>query len=173
MSFFVKAAVQALRRFPPVNAFIDGDDLVYHDYCDVGVAVGSPRGLVVPVVRNAERRSFAEIEQAIADFGGARPRRRPRARGADRRHLHHLQRGGVRFAPLDPDPEPPAERGSSGCTRPSRAPVADENGQVAVRPMMYLALSYDHRIIDGREAVQFLVAIKDAVEDPARLLLEV
>lgn len=172
MSFFVKAAVQALRRFPPVNAFIDGDDLVYHDYCDVGVAVGSPRGLVVPVVRNAERRSFAEIEQAIADFG-ARARDGALALEELTGGTFTISNGGVFGSLLSTPILNPPQSAILGMHKTQPRPVADENGQVAVRPMMYLALSYDHRIIDGREAVQFLVAIKDAVEDPARLLLEV
>ena len=172
MSFFVKAAVQALRRFPPVNAFIEGDDLVYHDYCDVGVAVGSPRGLVVPVLRNAERLSFAAIEQAIARLG---------AQAQDGSlsledlvgGTFTISNGGVFGSLLSTPILNPPQSAILGMHKTQPRPVADENGQVAVRPMMYLALSYDHRIIDGREAVQFLVTIKEAVEDPARLLLEV
>ena len=172
MSFFVKAAVQALRRFPPVNAFIDGDDLVYHDYCDVGVAVGSPRGLVVPVLRNAERRSFADVERAIADFG-ARARDGALALEELTGGTFTISNGGVYGSLLSTPILNPPQSAILGMHKTQPRPVADEDGQVAVRPMMYLALSYDHRIIDGREAVQFLVAIKDAVEDPARLLLEV
>ena len=172
MSFFVKAAVQALRRFPPINAFIDGDDLVYHDYCDVGVAVGSPRGLVVPVLRNAERLSFAEVERAIADFG-ARARDGALALEELTGGTFTISNGGVFGSLLSTPILNPPQSAILGMHKTQPRPVADENGQVAVRPMMYLALSYDHRIIDGREAVQFLVAIKDAVEDPARLLLEV
>ena len=172
MSFFVKAAVQALRRFPPVNAFIEGDDLVYHDYCDVGVAVGSPRGLVVPVLRNAERLSFAAIEQAIARFGA-----QARDGSLSLEDLvggtFTISNGGVFGSLLSTPILNPPQSAILGMHKTQPRPVADESGQVAVRPMMYLALSYDHRIIDGREAVQFLVTIKEAVEDPARLLLEV
>ncbi len=172
MSFFVKAAVQALRRFPPVNAFIEGDDLVYHDYCDVGVAVGSPRGLVVPVLRNAERLSFAAIEQAIARLG-----EQARDGSLSLEDLvggtFTISNGGVFGSLLSTPILNPPQSAILGMHKTQPRPVADENGQVAVRPMMYLALSYDHRIIDGREAVQFLVTIKEAVEDPARLLLEV
>ena len=172
MSFFVKAAVQALRRFPPVNAFIEGDDLVYHDYCDVGVAVGSSRGLVVPVLRNAERLSFAAIEQAIARFGA-----QARDGSLSLEDLvggtFTISNGGVFGSLLSTPILNPPQSAILGMHKTQPRPVADESGQVAVRPMMYLALSYDHRIIDGREAVQFLVAIKEAVEDPARLLLEV
>ena len=172
MSFFVKAAVQALGRFPPVNAFIDGNDIVYHDYCDVGVAVGSPRGLVVPVLRNAERLSFAEIERAIAGFG-------EQARDGSLRledltgGTFTISNGGVFGSLLSTPILNPPQSAILGMHKTQPRPVADENGDVVVRPMMYVALSYDHRIIDGREAVQFLVAIKEAVEDPARLLLEV
>ena len=172
MSFFVKAAVQALRRFPPVNAFIEGDDLVYHDYCDVGVAVGSPRGLVVPVLRNAERLSFAAIEQAITRFG-----EQARDGSLSLEDLvggtFTISNGGVFGSLLSTPILNPPQSAILGMHKTQPRPVADGNGEVVVRPMMYLALSYDHRIIDGREAVQFLVAIKEAVEDPARLLLEV
>ena len=172
MSFFVKAAVQALERFPAVNAFIDGDDVVYHDYCDIGVAVGSPRGLVVPVLRNAEGRSFAEIERAIAVFG-------ERARDGTLAiedlvgGTFTISNGGVFGSLLSTPILNPPQSGILGMHKTQPRPVVDDGGEVVVRPMMYLALSYDHRIIDGREAVQFLVTIKEAVEDPARLLLEV
>ena len=172
MSFFVKAAVQALRRFPPVNAFIEGDALVYHDYCDVGVAVGSPRGLVVPVLRNAERLSFAEIERAIADFG-ARARDGAIVIEELTGGTFTISNGGVFGSLLSTPILNPPQSAILGMHKTQPRPVADENGEVVVRPMMYLALSYDHRIIDGREAVQFLVTVKEAVEDPARLLLEV
>ena len=172
MSFFVKAAVQALERFPPVNAFIDGDDIVFHDYCDIGVAVGSPRGLVVPVLRNAERLSFAAIELAIARFG-------EQARDGSLAledligGTFTISNGGVFGSLLSTPILNPPQSAILGMHKTQPRPVAAENGEVVVRPMMYLALSYDHRIIDGREAVQFLVTIKEAVEDPARLLLEV
>ena len=172
MSFFVKAAVQALERFPPVNAFIEGDDIVYHDYCDIGVAVGSPRGLVVPVLRNAEGLSFADVERSIARFG-------EQARDGSLAledlvgGTFTISNGGVFGSLLSTPILNPPQSAILGMHKTQPRPVADENGEVVVRPMMYLALSYDHRIIDGREAVQFLVTIKEAVEDPARLLLEV
>ena len=172
MSFFVKAAVQALKRFPPVNAFIEGDDIVSHDYCDIGVAVGSPRGLVVPVLRNAERLSFAAIELAIARFG-------EQARDGSLAledligGTFTISNGGVFGSLLSTPILNPPQSAILGMHKTQPRPVAGENGEVVVRPMMYLALSYDHRVIDGREAVQFLVTIKEAVEDPARLLLEV
>ncbi len=172
MSFFVKAAVQALERFPPVNAFIEGGDVVYHDYCDVGVAVGSPRGLVVPVLRNAERLSFAAVERAIARFG-----EQARDGSLSLEDLvggtFTISNGGVFGSLLSTPILNPPQSAILGMHKTQPRPVADANGEVAVRPMMYLALSYDHRIIDGREAVQFLAAVKEAVEDPARLLLEV
>ena len=172
MSFFVKAAVQALERFPLANAFIDGGDIVYHEYCDVGVAVGSPRGLVVPVLRNAERLSFAAIERAITRFG-----EQARDGSLSLEDLvggtFTISNGGVFGSLLSTPILNPPQSAILGMHKTQPRPVAGENGEVAVRPMMYLALSYDHRIIDGREAVQFLVTIKEAVEDPARLLLEV
>ena len=172
MSFFVKAAVQALGRFPPVNAFIEGDDIVYHDYCDIGVAVGSPRGLVVPVLRNAEGLSFAEIEGGIARFG-EQARDGTLALEDLVGGTFTISNGGVFGSLLSTPILNPPQSAILGMHKTQPRPVAGENGEVVVRPMMYLALSYDHRIIDGREAVQFLVTIKEAVEDPARLLLEV
>ena len=172
MSFFVKAAVQALGRFPPVNAFIEGEDIVHHDYCDIGVAVGSPRGLVVPVLRNAESLSFAAIERAIARFG-EKARDGTLALEDLTGGTFTISNGGVFGSLLSTPILNPPQSAILGMHKTQPRPVADENGEVVVRPMMYLALSYDHRIIDGREAVQFLVAIKEAVEDPARLLLEV
>ena len=172
MSFFVKAAVQALERFPPVNAYIDGEDIVHHDYCDVGVAVGSPRGLVVPVIRNAERLSFAAIERAIAHFG---EQARDGTLGLEDLvgGTFTISNGGVFGSLLSTPILNPPQSAILGMHKTQPRPVATEDGEVVVRPMMYLALSYDHRIIDGREAVQFLVTIKEAIEDPARLLLEV
>ena len=172
MSFFVRAAVQALERFPPVNAFIDGNDIVYHDYCDVGVAVSSPRGLVVPVLRNAEGLSFADIERAIARFG-EQARDGTLALEDLVGGTFTISNGGVFGSLLSTPILNPPQSAILGMHKTQPRPVADENGEVVVRPMMYVALSYDHRIIDGREAVQFLVTIKEAVEDPARLLLEV
>ena len=171
MSFFVKATVEALKRFPAVNASIDGTDILYHGYFDVGIAVSTDRGLMVPVLRDADQRSFAEIEGGIADFG-----QRAQAGKIDIEELtggtFTITNGGT-FGSLVSTPilNPP-QSGILGMHKIQERPVA-EDGQVVVRPMMYLAHSYDHRIIDGKEAVQFLVTIKEMLEDPARLLLEV
>lgn len=170
MSFFVKAAIAALKQYPVVNASVDGEDIVYHGYFDIGIAVGSPRGLVVPILRNAENMSIADIERQIADFG-------KRAKDG-KLGLEELTGGtfsvtnGGTFGSMMSTPiiNPPQSAILGMHATKERAVV--ENGQVVVRPMMYLALSYDHRIIDGREAVLTLVAIKDALEDPARLLLD-
>ncbi|BCO30667.1 dihydrolipoyllysine-residue succinyltransferase component of 2-oxoglutarate dehydrogenase complex [Thiohalobacter sp. COW1] len=171
MSFFVKAAVEALRRFPEVNASIDGNDVVYHGYFDIGIAVSSPRGLVVPILRDADALGLAEIEGRILDF----------AQRAQQGRLEldeitggtfTITNGGVFGSMLSTPIINPPQSGILGMHRIQERPVA-ENGEVVVRPMMYLALSYDHRLIDGREAVQFLVTIKDMIEDPARLLLDV
>ena len=169
MSFFVKAAVHALKKYPIVNASIDGNDIVYHGYFDIGVAVGSPRGLVVPVIRNADQMSFAQIEETIADFG-----KRAQAGKLGLEELtggtFSISNGGVFGSMLStPIINPPQSAIMGVHATKDRAVV--ENGQVVVRPMNYLAVSYDHRIIDGRDAVLFLVAIKDALEDPSRLLL--
>jgi len=171
MSFFVRAAVHALKRYPVVNASIDGTDIVYHGYFDVGVAVGSPRGLVVPVLRDADRLSFAEIEKKIGDFG-----KRAQDGKLTLEELtggtFSISNGGVFGSMLStPIINPPQSAILGVHATKERAVV--ENGQVVVRPMNYFALSYDHRIIDGREAVLFLVAIKDVLEDPARLILEI
>lgn len=170
MSFFVKAAIAAMKQYPIVNASVDGEDIVYHGYFDIGIAVGSPRGLVVPILRNAENMSIADIEKQIADFG-------KRARDG-KLEIEELTGGtfsitnGGTFGSMMSTPiiNPPQSAILGMHATKERAVV--ENGQVVVRPMMYLALSYDHRIIDGREAVLSLVAIKDALEDPARLLLD-
>ncbi len=170
MSFFTKAVCQALKVFPLVNASIDGRDLVYHDYYDIGVAVSSERGLVVPILRNADRLSFAEIEKQIADFG-----RRANSLELTLDEMEGgtftISNGGVFGSLLSTPILNPPQSGVLGLHKIQDRPVA-ENGQVVIRPMMYVALSYDHRIIDGREAVSFLRAVKDALEDPARLLLE-
>ncbi|MGE0357239.1 MAG: 2-oxoglutarate dehydrogenase complex dihydrolipoyllysine-residue succinyltransferase [Burkholderiales bacterium] len=171
MSFFVKAAVAALRRYPIVNASIDGNDIVYHGYYDVGIAVGSERGLVVPILRDADRMSIADIERAIADFG-----QRARDGKITIEELtggtFSISNGGVFGSMLStPIINPPQSAILGIHATKDRAVV--ENGQVVVRPMNYLALSYDHRIVDGREAVLSLVAIKEALEDPARQLLDV
>ncbi|MGH1358432.1 MAG: 2-oxoglutarate dehydrogenase complex dihydrolipoyllysine-residue succinyltransferase [Burkholderiaceae bacterium] len=169
MSFFVKAAVHALKKYPVVNASIDGNDIVYHGYFDVGVAVGSPRGLVVPVIRNADQMSFAQIETTIADFG---TRAREGKLGLEELTggTFSISNGGVFGSMLSTPIINPPQAAILGVHATKERAVV-ENGQVVVRPMNYLAVSYDHRIIDGREAVLFLVSIKEALEDPACLLL--
>jgi 2-oxoglutarate dehydrogenase E2 component (dihydrolipoamide succinyltransferase) len=170
MGFFVKAAVHALKKYPLVNASIDGNDIVYHGYYDVGIAVGSPRGLVVPIVRDADQLSLAEIEKAIADFG-----KRAQEGKLTVEELtggtYTISNGGVFGSMLSTPIINPPQSAILG-VHATRDRAVVENGQVVVRPMNYLAQSYDHRIIDGREAVLSLVAIKDALEDPARLLLD-
>ena len=171
MGFFVKAACAALKRFPVVNASVDGGDIVYHNYCDIGIAVSSPRGLVVPILRDADQMSIAQIEKAIADFGA---RARDGKLGIDELSggTFSISNGGVFGSMLSTPIINPPQSAILGIHATKERPVV-ENGQVVVRPMNYLALSYDHRIIDGREAVLTLVAIKDALEDPARLLLDI
>jgi 2-oxoglutarate dehydrogenase E2 component (dihydrolipoamide succinyltransferase) len=171
MSFFVKAAVAALKRYPVVNASVDGNDIVYHGYFDIGIAVGSPRGLVVPILRDADQMTFADIEKKIADFG--------KRAGEGKLGLEELtggtfsiSNGGVFGSMLSTPIINPPQSAILGIHATKDRPVV-ENGQIVIRPMNYLALSYDHRIIDGREAVLSLVAMKEALEDPARLLLEV
>ncbi|MDP9940725.1 2-oxoglutarate dehydrogenase complex dihydrolipoyllysine-residue succinyltransferase [Ectopseudomonas alcaliphila] len=171
MSFFVKAATEALKRFPAVNASIDGNDIVYHGYADIGVAVSSDRGLVVPVLRNAEQMSLAEIESGIATFG---------KKAKDGKLSIEEMTGGTftitnggTFGSMMSTPiVNPPQAAILGMHNIIQRPMAI-NGQVVIRPMMYLALSYDHRLIDGKEAVTFLVTIKNLLEDPARLLLEI
>ncbi len=170
MSFFVKAAVHALKKYPIVNASVDANDIVYHGYFDIGIAVGSPRGLVVPILRDADRSSFAEVEKKIADFG---------KRAQDGKltieelsgGTFSISNGGVFGSTLSTPIINPPQSAILGVHATRERPVA-ENGQVVIRPVNYLALSYDHRIVDGREAVLSLVAIKEALEDPARLLLD-
>jgi 2-oxoglutarate dehydrogenase E2 component (dihydrolipoamide succinyltransferase) len=170
MGFFVKAAVHALKRFPIVNASIDGTDIVYHGYFDIGIAVGSPRGLVVPIVRDADQLSIAEIEAKIADFG-KRAQEGKLAVDELTGGTYTISNGGVFGSMLStPIINPPQSAILGVHATKDRAVV--ENGQIVVRPMNYLAQSYDHRIIDGREAVLSLVAIKEALEDPARMLLD-
>ena len=171
MSFFVKAAVHALKRFPAVNASIDGTDIVYHGYFDVGVAVGTPRGLVVPILRDADHMSFAEIEKKIGDFG-KRAQDGKLALEELTGGTFSISNGGVFGSMLSTPIINPPQSAILGVHATKDRPVV-ESGQIVIRPMNYLALSYDHRIIDGREAVLFLVAIKDALEDPARLVLEI
>ena len=171
MSFFVKAAVAALKKYPIVNASVDGNDIVYHGYFDIGIAVGSPRGLVVPVIRNADQMSFADIEKKIAEFG---------KKAADGKlgieeltgGTFSISNGGTFGSMLStPIINPPQSAILGVHATKDRAVV--ENGQIVIRPMNYLAMSYDHRIIDGREAVLALVAMKEALEDPARLLFDI
>ncbi|HEX7951833.1 MAG TPA: 2-oxoglutarate dehydrogenase complex dihydrolipoyllysine-residue succinyltransferase [Burkholderiales bacterium] len=170
MSFFVKAAVHALKKYPVVNASVDGSDIVYHGYFDVGIAVGSPRGLVVPILRNCDQLSFADVEKQISDFG---------KRAQDGKltieeltgGTFSISNGGVFGSMLSTPIINPPQSAILGVHATKDRPVV-EDGQIVIRPMNYLALSYDHRIVDGREAVLFLVAVKDALEDPARLLLE-
>lgn len=170
MGFFVKAAVHALKKYPIINASVDGTDIVYHGYFDIGVAVGSPRGLVVPVIRNADLLSLADIEKQIADFG---KRAQEGKLGLDELTggTYTISNGGT-FGSMMSTPiiNPPQSAILGMHSTKERAVV--ENGQIVARPMMYLAQSYDHRIIDGREAVLSLVAIKEAIEDPARLILD-
>jgi 2-oxoglutarate dehydrogenase E2 component (dihydrolipoamide succinyltransferase) len=171
MSFFVKAAVHALKKYPVVNASIDGNDIVYHGYFDIGIAVGSPRGLVVPILRNCDQMSLADIEKQIAEFG---------KRAQDGKltieeltgGTFSISNGGTFGSMLSTPIINPPQSAILGVHATKDRPVA-ENGQVVIRPMNYLALSYDHRIIDGREAVLALVAMKEALEDPARLLLDI
>lgn len=170
MSFFVKASVEALKRFPVVNASIDGSDVVYHGYFDIGVAVSTDRGLVVPILRDADKMSMAEIEMAIVDYAN-------KAR-AGKLTLEEMQggtftitNGGVFGSMLSTPILNSPQSAILGMHKIDQRPVV-ENGQIVIRPMMYLAMSYDHRIIDGKDSVTFLVAIKEALEDPARMLLE-
>ncbi|MDR2259656.1 MAG: 2-oxoglutarate dehydrogenase complex dihydrolipoyllysine-residue succinyltransferase [Azoarcus sp.] len=171
MGFFVKAAVAALKRYPILNASIDGSDIIYHGYIDIGIAVGSPRGLVVPILRNAGLLSVAEIELKIAEFG---------AKAKDGKlsieeltgGTFSISNGGVFGSMMSTPIINPPQSAILGIHATKDRPVA-ENGQVVIRPINYLALSYDHRIIDGREAVLGLVAMKEALEDPARLILEI
>ena len=171
MSFFVKAAVTALKRYPIVNASIDGNDIIYHGYFDIGIAVGSPRGLVVPIIRNADQMSFAEIETQIADFG---QRAQDGKLGIEELTggTFSISNGGIFGSMLSTPIINPPQSAILGVHATQERPVV-ENGQIVIRPMNYLALSYDHRIIDGREAVLSLVAMKEALEDPARMLLDI
>lgn len=171
MSFFVKAACLALRDVPAVNARIDGDEIVYHDYVDVSVAVSAPNGLVVPVIRNAESMSFAEIEQTIADFG-ARAMDGSLSMDEMKGGTFTISNGGVFGSLLSTPIINPPQSAVLGMHRIEKRPVVLDSGEIVARPMMYLALSYDHRLIDGREAVTALVRMKEALEDPMRLLID-
>ena len=171
MSFFVKAAVESLKKFPTVNAYIDGDDIVYHAYCDVSIAVSSERGLVVPVLRDAHKMGMHDIEKGIVDFA---VRAKDGTLGIEEMSggTFTISNGGVFGSLLSTPILNSPQSAILGMHKTQERPVAF-NGEIVIRPMMYLALSYDHRIIDGKEAVQFLIAIKDALEDPARLLLKI
>ncbi len=171
MSFFTKSVVEALKKFPIINASVDGTDIIYHNYFDIGIAVSSPRGLVVPVIRAADKLSFAEIEKTIGEYG-----RKARDAKLTLEELtggtFTITNGGVFGSLLSTPIINPPQSAILGMHKIEERPIA-EDGAVVIRPMMYLALSYDHRIIDGREAVSFLVAIKEALEDPSRLLLQI
>jgi len=171
MSFFVKAAVEALQRFPVINASVDGNDIIYHGYYDVGMAVSSPRGLVVPILRNCDRLTMADIEQGILEFG-----RKAKDGTLSYEELtggtFSITNGGVFGSLLSTPILNPPQSAILGLHKIQDRPMAIQ-GELVIRPMMYLALSYDHRIIDGRDAVQFLVTIKDILEDPARLLMRI
>jgi 2-oxoglutarate dehydrogenase E2 component (dihydrolipoamide succinyltransferase) len=171
MSFFVRASLEALRKFPVVNASVEDNDIVYHEYYDIGIAVSSDRGLLVPVVRNVDRLGFADIEKAIGDYG-----RKAREGSISMDDLtggtFTITNGGVFGSMLSTPILNPPQSAILGMHKIQERPMV-VNGEVVARPVMYLALSYDHRIIDGKEAVQFLVAIKDALEDPGRLLLQI
>lgn len=171
MSFFTKAVVEALKRFPAVNASIDGNDIVYHGYFDIGIAVSTERGLVVPIIRDADKKSFAGLERAVADYG--RKARDGQITMEDMTGgTFTITNGGVFGSLLATPIINPPQSGILGMHKIQERPVV-ENGQIVIRPMMYVALSYDHRIIDGKESVSFLVALKEFLEDPTRLLLEV
>jgi 2-oxoglutarate dehydrogenase E2 component (dihydrolipoamide succinyltransferase) len=171
MSFFVKAAVHALKKYPVLNASVDGNDIVYHGYFDIGIAVGSPRGLVVPILRNADQMSFADVEKKIAEFG---VKARDGKLGIEELTggTFSISNGGVFGSMLSTPIINPPQSAILGVHATKDRPVV-ENGQVVIRPINYLAMSYDHRIIDGREAVLGLVAMKEALEDPARLLFDI
>ena len=171
MSFFVKASVEALKRYPEVNASVDGHDVVYHGFYDIGIAISSPRGLVVPILRDADRLTMAEIEVRIKDYG-QKAQDGKLAIDDITGGTFSISNGGVFGSLLSTPILNPPQSAILGMHKIQERPMA-EKGQVVVRPMMYLALTYDHRLVDGREAVGFLVAIKEALEDPARLLLGV
>jgi 2-oxoglutarate dehydrogenase E2 component (dihydrolipoamide succinyltransferase) len=170
MGFFVKACALAAKDVPSVNASLDGDEIVYRDYLDVSIAVSAPQGLVVPVVRNADALSFAEIEKTIADYGR---RAKDGSLTIDEMQggTFTISNGGVFGSLLSTPIINPPQSAVLGMHRIEERPVA-KDGQVVIRPMMYLALSYDHRIIDGREAVTYLVRVKEAIEDPTRILID-
>lgn len=171
MSFFVKAVVESLKRYPEINASIDGEDIVYHGFFDIGIAVGSPRGLVVPILRDVEHLSVAQIEQQINDFG-QRAKEGALTLEEITGGTFSITNGGVFGSLLSTPILNPPQSGILGMHKIQPRPVVEDN-EIVIRPMMYLAFSYDHRIIDGKEAVQFLVSIKEILEDPARLILQI
>ncbi len=171
MSFFTKAAVEALKKFPVINASVDGEDIIYHGFFDIGIAVSAPRGLVVPILRDADQSSFADIEARIRELG-VKARDSKLTIEELTGGTFTITNGGIFGSLLSTPIINPPQSAILGMHKIQERPVA-ENGEVVIRPVMYLALSYDHRIIDGREAVQFLVSIKEQIEDPARLLLQI
>ncbi|MGB0748203.1 MAG: 2-oxoglutarate dehydrogenase complex dihydrolipoyllysine-residue succinyltransferase, partial [Magnetospiraceae bacterium] len=172
MSFFAKACIVALREFPAVNAEIEGTDIIYKNYYDIGIAVGTEQGLVVPVVRDADTKSFAEMEGAIADFGA---RARTGKLGIDELTggTFTITNGGVFGSLMSTPILNPPQSGILGMHKTQMRPMVMPDGSIEARPMMYLALSYDHRIVDGREAVSFLVRVKECIENPSRIMLDV
>lgn len=171
MSFFVKASIEALRRYPVLNASLDDTDIIYHEYFDIGIAVSTDRGLMVPIIRNAEAKNYADIEKTIADFGA-----RAQSGGIDIKDLtggtFTITNGGIFGSLMSTPILNPPQSGILGMHKIQQRPTVVD-GQIEARPMMYLALTYDHRVVDGREAVQFLVALRELLEDPARLILQV
>ncbi len=171
MSFFIKAVIHGMKQYPVLNAAIDGENIVYYGYFDIGIAVGSPRGLVVPIIRNAENKTIMQLEQVITDFG-----KRARDGKIELEELSggtfSITNGGTFGSMMSTPIINPPQSAILGMHAIKDRPIV-ENGEIVIRPMMYLALSYDHRLIDGREAVSALVAIKDALEDPQRLLLDI
>lgn len=171
MSFFAKAVIEALKRFPAVNASIDGNDIIYHDYYDIGIAIGSPRGLVVPIIRNAESLSMSEVEATIKDFA-VRAKDGKIAIDELTGGTFTITNGGTYGSMMSTPIINPPQTGILGMHNIVERPMV-ENGEIVIRPMMYVALSYDHRVIDGSESVRFLVTVKEMIEDPARMLLDV
>jgi 2-oxoglutarate dehydrogenase E2 component (dihydrolipoamide succinyltransferase) len=171
MSFFTKASTEALKKFPVINASIDGKDIVYHGFFDIGIAVSAPRGLVVPVIRDADTLSFAEIEAKIVEYG-QKAKDSKLTMDELTGGTFTITNGGIFGSLLSTPILNPPQSAILGMHKIQERPMA-VNGEVVILPMMYLALSYDHRIVDGRDAVQFLVAIKELLEDPSRLLLQV
>jgi 2-oxoglutarate dehydrogenase E2 component (dihydrolipoamide succinyltransferase) len=171
MSFFIKASVEALKEFPEINAFVDGNDIVYHNYYHVGIAIGTAKGLVVPVIRNADMLSFAELEQAIVDFVDKIKNNRLELADLEG-GTFTITNGGVFGSLLSTPILNTPQSGILGMHKIEKRPVVVED-KINIRPMMYVALSYDHRIVDGREAVTFLVRIKECIENPERIMMEI